>query len=118
MAGGDAGRTRQDAPIIGLALKVPGHGVQPLLGLSQPIQGLGMNDQGPRPRIAVHHLPGNLQRRFELAGIEVNPAQNPILRIIRGPGPGLSGQFQAAWSPRAADSCAPWYKEWVDRQKS
>jgi len=54
-----------------------------------------MNDQGPGPRVPVHHLAGNLQGRFELAGIEINPAQeHPMLRIIRVPGPGLPGQFQ------------------------
>ena len=74
MAGGDTGRVRQDAPIVGLALEVPGQRIQRLLGLPQPIQGLGMNDQGPGSRVPVHHLAGNLQRGLELAGIEINPA--------------------------------------------
>jgi hypothetical protein len=56
-----------------------------------------MNDQGPGPRVPVHHLAGKLQRGLELAGIEINPAQeDPILRIIRVPDPGLPGQFQGA----------------------
>ncbi len=97
VAGGNAGCGCQDAPIIRLTLKVPGQHLQGLFGLFQPIQSLGMDDQGAGPRVAFHHLAGNFQGRLDLAGIEIDPAQkNPILRIIGVPGPGLPGQFQGA----------------------
>ena len=57
-----------------------------------------MNDQGAGPRVAVHHLTGNLQGRLRPVGIQINPAQeNPILGTVRVPSPGFPGQFQGAF---------------------